>query len=79
MADEKIRVLIVDDIAETRENIRKLLQFDADVEVVGAARTGSEGIQLALETEPDVVLMDINMPDMDGIAAEQCWPGPVIS
>ncbi|MBN2500032.1 MAG: response regulator [Anaerolineales bacterium] len=71
MADEKIRVLIVDDIAETRENIRKLLQFDADVEVVGAARTGSEGIQLALETEPDVVLMDINMPDMDGIAATE--------
>ena len=40
MVDEKIRVLIVDDIAETRENIRKLLQFDSDVEVVGAARTG---------------------------------------
>ena len=70
MAD-KITVLIVDDIAETRENIRKLLQFEADVEVVGAARTGQEGIQLALETEPDVVIMDINMPDMDGIAATE--------
>ncbi|KAA3647241.1 MAG: response regulator [Chloroflexi bacterium] len=70
MAD-KITVLIVDDIAETRENIRKLLQFEADIEVVGAARTGQEGIQLALETEPDVVIMDINMPDMDGIAATE--------
>ena len=71
MADEKIRVLIVDDIAETRENIRKLLQFEADVEVVGAAKTGAEAIQLSGETEPDVVLMDINMPDMDGIAATE--------
>ena len=71
MADEKIRVLIVDDIAETRENIRKLLQFEVDVEVVGAARTGREGIELAVQTKPDVVLMDINMPDMDGIAATE--------
>lgn len=70
-AGEKIRVLIVDDIAETRENIRKLLQFENDVEVVGAARTGREGIDLARETRPDVVLMDINMPDMDGIAATE--------
>lgn len=67
----KIRVLIVDDVAETRENIRKLLQFEPDVEVVGAARTGKEGIQLAQELAPDVVLMDINMPDMDGIAATE--------
>jgi len=68
---EKIRVLIVDDIAETRENIRKLLQFEGDVEVVGAARTGKEAIDLSTETKPDVVLMDINMPDMDGIAATE--------
>ncbi len=68
---EKIRVLIVDDNAETRENIRKLLQFESNVEVVGAARTGLEGIELATETLPHVVLMDINMPDMDGIAATE--------
>lgn len=73
MADveDKIRVLIVDDIAETRENIRKLLQFEPDVEVVGGAKTGAEGIQLAGEEDPDVILMDINMPDMDGIAATE--------
>ncbi|MCI0520873.1 MAG: response regulator [Chloroflexi bacterium] len=69
--ENKIRVLIVDDIAETRENIRKLLQFENDVEVVGAARTGREGIDLAKEAKPDVVLMDINMPDMDGITATE--------
>ncbi len=68
---EKIRVLIVDDNPETRENIRKLLQFESNVEVVGAARTGLEGIELATETQPHVVLMDINMPDMDGIAATE--------
>lgn len=71
MAADKIRVLIVDDIAETRENVRKLLQFESDVEVVGTARTGKEGIQLALELNPDVVLMDINMPDIDGITATE--------
>ncbi len=70
MAD-KIRVIIVDDIAETRENIRKLLQFENDVEVVGAARTGKEGIDVAREVKPDVILMDINMPDMDGITATE--------
>ena len=69
MAADKIRILIVDDIAETRENIRKLLQFESDVDVVGAARSGKEGIQLAQELDPDVVLMDINMPDIDGITA----------
>ena len=72
MADgEKFRVLLVDDVAETRENLRKLLQFESDIEVVAAARTGKEAIQLTQDTNPDVVLMDINMPDMDGIAATE--------
>jgi pilus assembly protein CpaE len=68
---DKIRVLIVDDIAETRENISKLLRFESDIEVVGTARTGMEGIELAHETKPDVILMDINMPDIDGIKATE--------
>jgi pilus assembly protein CpaE len=68
---DKIRVLIVDDVADTRENVRKLLQFEADIDVVGAARSGKEGIQLSLELDPDVVLMDINMPDIDGITATE--------
>ena len=71
MPGEKIRVLIVDDVSETRENVKKLLQFEADVEVVGAARTGKEAIQASQDMDPDVVLMDINMPDMDGIAATE--------
>jgi len=68
---EKIRVMIVDDVSETRENVRKLLQFESDVDVVGVARTGKEAIQFSQELNPDVVLMDINMPDMDGIAATE--------
>ncbi|NLE44407.1 MAG: MinD/ParA family protein, partial [Chloroflexi bacterium] len=68
---ERIRLLIIDDIAETRENLRKLLSFDVNIEVVGAAASGIEGIQLAKELHPHVVLMDINMPDMDGITATE--------
>jgi pilus assembly protein CpaE len=68
---DKIRVLIVDDIAETRENVKKLLQFETDIEAVGTARSGKEGIQLAQDLDPDVVLMDINMPDVDGITATE--------
>jgi pilus assembly protein CpaE len=70
-AGEKIRVVIVDDVSETRENVKKLLQFESDVDVVGIARTGKEAIQISQELSPDVVLMDINMPDMDGIAATE--------
>ena len=68
---DKIRVIIVDDVSETRENVRKLLQFESDVDVVGVARTGREAIQLSQDMQPDVVLMDINMPDMDGISATE--------
>lgn len=70
-AGERIRVLIVDDIAETRENLRKLLSFEADIEVIGAAASGPEGIELAKQFQPHIVLMDINMPGMDGITATE--------
>jgi pilus assembly protein CpaE len=70
MADQ-IRVLIVDDIPETRDHLTKLLGFEGDIEVVGAAASGSEALQLAGSLQPDVVLMDINMPDMDGISATE--------
>ena len=71
VAEERIRVLIVDDFAETRENLRKLLQFESDIVVVGAAGSGHEAIEVASETKPDIVLMDINMEDMDGITATE--------
>ncbi len=67
MAD-KIRVMIVDDIAETREQLRKLLSFDPDIEVVAMAGSGEEALGAINQAFPDVVLMDINLPGMDGIA-----------
>jgi pilus assembly protein CpaE len=70
MADQ-IRVLIVDDIPETRDHLSKLLGFESDIEVVGAAASGREALTMAASLTPDVVLMDINMPDMDGIAATE--------
>jgi pilus assembly protein CpaE len=70
MADQ-IRVLIVDDIPETRDHLAKLLGFETDIEVVGAAASGREALEMAARLTPDVVLMDINMPDMDGIAATE--------
>jgi pilus assembly protein CpaE len=68
---EKIRVLIVDDIAETRETVRRLLQFDTTIEVLGGAQSGLEAIAQCEQLKPDVVLMDINMPDMNGIEATE--------
>jgi pilus assembly protein CpaE len=68
---DRIRVLIVDDIPETRDHLTKLLGFESDIEVVGAAASGAEAIELAERVSPDIVLMDINMPDMDGIATTE--------
>ncbi len=68
---DQIRVLIVDDIPETRDHLTKLLGFEKDVEVVGAAASGAEALEMAAKLLPDIVLMDINMPEMDGIAATE--------
>ncbi len=71
MAD-RINVVIVDDIAETREHLTKLLSFEPDIDVAGSVSSGQEVIALAGERDVDVVLLDINMPGLDGIAtAEQ--------
>jgi signal transduction histidine kinase len=67
--EDRIRLLIVDDIEETRENLRKLLSFDADLEVVDSAGSGFEAIERVRQLRPNIVLMDINMPGMDGITA----------
>jgi pilus assembly protein CpaE len=67
----RIKVLIVDDIPETRDHLSKLLGFESDVEVIGAAAGGPEAIEMAAALRPDVILMDINMPGMDGITATE--------
>jgi pilus assembly protein CpaE len=66
---QKITLLVVDDIPETRENIIRLLRFQPNFDVIATASTGAEAIKAAREHNPDVILMDVNMPDMDGISA----------
>ena len=67
-----IRVVIVDDIAETRDHLAKLLSFESDITVTGSVGSGEEALSLATQTPVDVLLLDINMPGMDGLAtAEQ--------
>lgn len=68
---DQTRVLIVDDISETRDHLTKLLGFERDVAVVGAAASGADALEMAAKLLPDIVLMDINMPGMDGIAATE--------
>jgi two-component system response regulator DegU len=64
-----IRLLLVDDHAVVRRALRERLQLEPDLEVVGEAGTGREAIGLAASLAPDVVLMDVEMPDLDGIQA----------
>ncbi len=64
---EIIHLLIVDDMAETAQNVQKLLHFEQDIRVVGIASSGREAIQKADQLRPDVILMDINLRDMDGL------------
>ena len=64
-----IRVLIVDDHTIVRRGIKALLAETDDIEVIGEAENGLEGIQLSKQLEPDVILMDLLMPKMDGIEA----------
>ena len=68
---EPIRVMIVDDISETREHLAKLLSFESDITVAGSVGSGQEAIELAGDNPVDVLLLDINMPGMDGIAAAE--------
>jgi len=64
-----IRVLIADDHLVVREGLRAILGTTADLDVVGEARDGAEAVQLTEERSPDVVLMDLRMPNVDGIEA----------
>src|SRR4051812_50094816 len=65
----KIRVFLVDDVTELRMLVRIALEEDADFEVVGEAANGRDGVEGGAEAQPDVVLLDLSMPDMDGLEA----------
>ncbi len=69
MAEKVIRVLLVDDHQVVRRGLRTFLEVQDDIEVVGEASDGAEGVARAQELKPDVVLMDVKMPGVDGIEA----------
>ena len=69
MADRVIRVLLVDDHAMVRRGMRDFLDLHDDIEVVGEAVDGADGVARAVELRPDVVVMDLMMPNLDGIEA----------
>src|SRR5574340_843385 len=64
-----IRVLLADDHAVVRDGLRALLEASADVEVIGDAANGRQAVELAAELNPDIIIMDISMPELDGIDA----------
>jgi DNA-binding NarL/FixJ family response regulator len=66
---DKIRVLVADDQQLVREGLRVLLDLTPDIHVVGEAGNGNEAIERARQIQPDVVLMDVRMPGLDGVAA----------
>lgn len=69
LASRKMRALIADDVQEARRNTRLMLAAIDEVEVVAMASSGVQAIELAREHRPDLVLLDINMPEMDGLTA----------
>ena len=68
-ADDVIRVLVVDDHVVVRDGLEQLVRATSDLEFVGGAANGHEAVELAVERKPDVVLMDLAMPNGDGIDA----------
>lgn len=82
MAGKKIKVLVIDDAEFMRRALTKILTSDPNIEVVGYGKTGREGLDAIKELKPDVVTLDIDMPEMDGITALKHimikYPTPVV-
>lgn len=78
----RIRLVLVDDHDVVRTGLRMLLEHQPDMEIVGEASTGAEALEMATQAEPDVVVMDITLPDISGIEAtrriKQSLPGVAI-
>ncbi|HHW71004.1 MAG TPA: response regulator transcription factor, partial [Clostridiales bacterium] len=66
---EKIKVMIADDHSLIRKGLTQILELESDIEVIAQASNGREAVKQALKLEPDVILMDINMPIQNGLSA----------
>ncbi|MBI4462634.1 MAG: response regulator transcription factor, partial [Acidobacteria bacterium] len=75
-ARSSIRVLIADDHTIFREGLRKLLEAEDDITVVGEARTGIECVELWQKVKPDVIVLDLRMPEKDGLEVLSELAGP---
>lgn len=69
MSQQYIRILIADDHESVRRSLEAMVALESDMEVVGTAVNGREAIQVAQASQPDVIVMDLSMPEMDGITA----------
>ena len=69
MSESPASVLLIDDHPLLRQGIKQLIDMEDDMVVAGEASNAADGIRLATELEPDLILMDLNMPEMDGIEA----------
>src|SRR5262245_12755320 len=82
MSKGMIRVLIVDDSLTDRLLLKEILRSDPDIEIIGEARDGVEGVKLTQMLRPDLVTMDVRMPGMDGLAATKeimvTAPAPIV-
>lgn len=67
--NKRVRILIADDQAHVRKGLRVVLQLEDDLEVVGTAANGLEAVELAERLNPDIILMDLSMPHLDGLEA----------
>ena len=78
LMNDPIRILLVDDQRLMREGLRILLELESDLEIVGEAQDGGAGLEAYEKLQPDVVLMDVRMPGMDGVEAtwrlRERWP-----
>jgi NarL family two-component system response regulator LiaR len=79
--DDPIRVVLADDHAEFRKGLKEMLLTDGDIEVLGEAQDGAQAIEVAGRVRPDVVVLDLGMPVMDGREAlgpilREVWPPP---
>jgi DNA-binding NarL/FixJ family response regulator len=76
--NKKFRILIVDDSASFRKGMRALLEIQADMEVIGEAPNGSKAMEMVEELQPDIILLDAQMPEMTGVAVarqvKRRWP-----